>query len=150
MALFKILRGGKEGLAGTQKTDGWAYFTPENKGFFIDVTSQINGVDYDARIKINERAQTIKTVMGNWDMDMKECFIATGLSSLTGYESLIQLDEDSLATKTAAEKFAIEAALSLANISYSASSAGTIHCISNGKVPLIDIPVVITLIPSEF
>jgi hypothetical protein len=40
MSLFKISRGGYTNLP-EDLTDGWAYFTPDNKGFYIDVVENI-------------------------------------------------------------------------------------------------------------
>ena len=44
MALFKILRGSKKNLETLKVTDGYAYFTPEDGKFYIDV-SENNGID---------------------------------------------------------------------------------------------------------
>lgn len=55
MALFKILRGGKSTLKDKSIQDGWAYFTPEDKGFYIDVNGDVNGISYNSRLKINEK-----------------------------------------------------------------------------------------------
>lgn len=37
MALFKILKGQSTNLANVKATDGWAYFTPDDGKFYIDV-----------------------------------------------------------------------------------------------------------------
>ena len=61
MALFKILRGNSEDLKTLKTTDGYAYFTPDDGKFYIDIAdstvpvtgnhaSQTNGVN---RICIN-------------------------------------------------------------------------------------------------
>lgn len=44
MALFKILRGSKENLITTKIKDGYAYFTPSDGRFYIDV-SEVDGID---------------------------------------------------------------------------------------------------------
>ena len=49
LALFKISRGGEKRLP-TAITDGWAYFTPDTKNFFIDVNSTIAGTTFNERI----------------------------------------------------------------------------------------------------
>jgi hypothetical protein len=43
MALFKILRGSKESLQTVPIKDGYAYFTPEDGKFYIDV-SKTDGI----------------------------------------------------------------------------------------------------------
>ena len=52
MALFKVFRGEKEALEALKITDGYAYFTPENGKFYIDISSE-DGVapifGYDTR-----------------------------------------------------------------------------------------------------
>jgi hypothetical protein len=54
LALFKISRGGESKLPSTI-TDGWAYFTPDTKNFFIDVNDTIAGTTFNERIQINEK-----------------------------------------------------------------------------------------------
>jgi hypothetical protein len=54
LALFKISRGGEDNLPPTI-TDGWAYFTPDTKGFFIDVKSTVGGKSFNERVEINEK-----------------------------------------------------------------------------------------------
>lgn len=39
MALFKILQGSSEGLKKVKATEGYAYFTPDDGKFYIDVES---------------------------------------------------------------------------------------------------------------
>lgn len=39
MALFKILKGSSEGLKKLKATEGYAYFTPDNGKFYIDISS---------------------------------------------------------------------------------------------------------------
>ena len=54
LSLFKISRGGEQNLP-TTITDGWAYFTPDTKNFFIDVKGAIGNQEFDERIQINEK-----------------------------------------------------------------------------------------------
>ena len=37
MALFKILKGNSSNLANVKATDGYAYFTPDDGKFYIDI-----------------------------------------------------------------------------------------------------------------
>lgn len=39
MALFKILKGNSEGLKSLKATEGYAYFTPNDDKFYIDISS---------------------------------------------------------------------------------------------------------------
>ena len=39
MALFKILKGSSEGLKNLKATEGYAYFTPDDGKFYIDIDS---------------------------------------------------------------------------------------------------------------
>lgn len=39
MALFKILQGSAEGLKNLKATEGYAYFTPDDGKFYIDIES---------------------------------------------------------------------------------------------------------------
>ena len=39
MALFKILKGSSEGLKNLKATEGYAYFTPDDGKFYIDISS---------------------------------------------------------------------------------------------------------------
>lgn len=39
MALFKILKGSSEGLKKLKATEGYAYFTPDDGKFYIDIAS---------------------------------------------------------------------------------------------------------------
>lgn len=63
MALFKILRGGKSTLKEKTVQDGWAYFTPEDKGFYIDVNGDVNGTSYNSRLRINDRSLILNAVV---------------------------------------------------------------------------------------
>lgn len=42
MALFKILQGSSEGLKKLKATEGYAYFTPDDGKFYIDIGSTEN------------------------------------------------------------------------------------------------------------
>lgn len=72
MALFKISRGGYSNLPPVLN-DGWAYFTPDNGGFYIDVVSNINGQDYNDRIRINERVALYDYIIATSDWVNNTC-----------------------------------------------------------------------------
>lgn len=68
MALFKILRGPKNALASKYKTitDGYAYFTPDDGAFYIDVkqeNKETNEVFAEARVRINPDVRVIESVL---------------------------------------------------------------------------------------
>lgn len=52
MALFKILQGSSEGLAKLKATEGYAYFTPDDGKFYIDIDSTTSATD--VRVGNNE------------------------------------------------------------------------------------------------
>lgn len=64
LALFKISRGGENRLPPTI-TDGWAYFTPDTKNFFIDVKGSVGGQDFNERIQINEKPIRMTKVLSS-------------------------------------------------------------------------------------
>ena len=72
MALFKISRGGYSNLP-SALNDGWAYFTPDNKGFYIDVVNEINGQEYNNRVKINDRVALYEYTIATSDWINKTC-----------------------------------------------------------------------------
>lgn len=45
MALFKILQGSSEGLKNLKATEGYAYFTPDDGKFYIDIGTTENSQD---------------------------------------------------------------------------------------------------------
>lgn len=45
MALFKILQGSAEGLKNLKATEGYAYFTPDDGKFYIDIDSTTSAND---------------------------------------------------------------------------------------------------------
>ena len=84
MALFKILKGSPEGLKNLKATDGYAYFTPDDGKFYIDIASTdtpqeviignnketVNGATVN-RICINQRHYTYN------DYDILNCGTST-------------------------------------------------------------------------
>lgn len=83
MALFKILRGGYQNKPETL-TDGWAYFTPDNRGFYIDVVdNNVGGFSYNNRIQINEKVvKTTDTLTAsNWTSNTYSLSIDSRFSS---------------------------------------------------------------------
>ena len=68
MALFKVMKGGKERLDSQPTRDGYAYFTTEDNGFYIDA-NPVNASTGESegtvtRRKINDAANTSFAVEG--------------------------------------------------------------------------------------
>lgn len=80
MALFKILKGKSENLKNVKATEGYAYFTPDDGKFYIDIDTTENASDVVVgnaedskvnRICINQR------IIDYSDYDLLDCGSAT-------------------------------------------------------------------------
>ena len=143
MALFKILRGGKDTLASQELHDGWAYFTPEDGGFYIDVVDTINNKPYNERIKISG---------GGGASTLIECVLEADSwtdNSQTISSSLIETDKNYICAQFEIndDTFAVMSAAVKANIELTTIDAANQSLIftCNGNVPIVDIPVKIIL-----
>ena len=90
MALFKILQGSAEGLKNLKATEGYAYFTPDDGKFYIDIDSTTSANDVRIgnndeetvngelvnRICINQRVFTYS------DYDILNCGTSTDVVNL--------------------------------------------------------------------
>ena len=90
MALFKILQGSAEGLKNLKATEGYAYFTPDDGTFYIDIDSTTSANDVRIgnndeetvngelvnRICINQRVFTYS------DYDILNCGTSTDVVNL--------------------------------------------------------------------
>lgn len=66
MSLFKILRGPKSSLSSKSITDGYAYFTPDDGAFYIDVKKEnqnTHQVLAEGRIRINPDVKVVEGVL---------------------------------------------------------------------------------------
>lgn len=68
MALFKVMKGGKERLNSQVTRDGYAYFTTEDNGFYIDA-NPVNATTHESegtvtRRRVNDAANTSIAVEG--------------------------------------------------------------------------------------
>lgn len=54
MALFKIFKGQSAHLVDVKATDGYAYFTPDNGEFFIDISSESKAITSDKEGTVGE------------------------------------------------------------------------------------------------
>lgn len=149
MALFKISRGGYENLP-EGKTDGWAYFTPGNKGFYIDVVDNIAGTEYSSRIKINDRVSLTQTTIRASDWVSNVCYIYLDISDNAedGTDFLYEIAPN--LSGGIQDQFDITSKMSRANISYTFDkNYGRLTLIASGTQPDIDLPITIKRIPKE-
>ena len=81
MALFKILKGNSENLKKVKATDGYAYFTPDDGKFYIDIASTDSAddvvVSHNKTNKVNDKDPN--RICINADFDIIDC----GTSDIT-------------------------------------------------------------------
>ena len=140
MALFRILKGDSSRIS-TDTTpfhDGYAYFTPDDGGFYID--SENDGEQ--KRIRINPRnnggystAITATLTADGWSGGMQEIAIEGVTPESNGVIGVAQSVTDS----------EIDAARK-AELIVGGQGAGTITVAALGEIPTCDIPVVVVLI----
>lgn len=146
MALFKILRGGFQDSP-TNITDGWAYFTPDNKGFYIDVIGDVGGFTYNDRIQINEkvRKESLMLYASGWGSSTYSLAID---EQFTNEHYIVHVEPSLLGSVD--ENYVIAAAVTKANMSYILDGENhRLFFIANGVQPTVDIPVVVEFIPKE-
>lgn len=104
MALFKVFRGKKEALENLKVTDGYAYFTPEDGRFYIDI-SDTNGVDPVFGTSVENGANRICINEGSIDFDKFEIIdCGTAIEDIpefdvvyiNGGNSLVELTENTV------------------------------------------------------
>ena len=75
MALFEILKGKSEKLQQVKATEGYAYFTPDDGKFYIDVNSTETAADvvvnYNETDQINNKKPN--RICINADIDIIDC-----------------------------------------------------------------------------
>lgn len=75
MALFKILKGESANLKKVKATDGYAYFTPDDGKFYIDIattdTAENVVVNYNKTDKVNDKIPN--RICINADFDIIDC-----------------------------------------------------------------------------
>lgn len=81
MALFKILKGSSDNLKKVKATDGYAYFTPDDGKFYIDIASTDSAddvvVNHNKTDKVNDKVPN--RICINADFDIIDC----GTSSIS-------------------------------------------------------------------
>ena len=135
--LFKILKGSSERISTdvTPFHDGYAYFTPDDGGFYID--SEDNGVQQ--RIRINPEdagsvAVSATLLASGWSNGKQTLMISDVKADTNG---VISVAQDITEAQMEAAKNA--------GLNVSAQSAGSLTISASGTVPTINIPVVLIL-----
>ena len=143
MSLFKILRGSSSRIDTTTTPfhDGYAYFTPDNGGFYIDAEDggeqkriRISSPSGDPSLMVT----TVLSVSG-WSSAGKQTVTVSGLGAdQNGIVGISQNITD--------EQFT---ALTSANLYVESQSEGAITIAAAGDVPSCDIPIAIMMFPGE-
>lgn len=143
MSLFKILRGSSSRIdtATTPFHDGYAYFTPDDGGFYID--AEDNGEQKRIRISSpsGDPSLMVTTVLSasGWSSAGKQTVTVSGLGAdQNGIVGISQNITD--------EQFT---ALTSANLYVESQSEGAITIAATGDVPSCDIPIAIMMFPGE-
>lgn len=139
MALFKILKGDSSRISTdvTPFHDGYAYFTPDDGGFYID--SEDNGEQKRHRINpVNSSGSTAVSVTllsGRWSSGEQTLQISGVTAESNGVIGLSQSVSDA----------EMEAAKN-AELYVCGQGTGTITIAAYGETPTRDIPVVVILL----
>lgn len=139
MALFKILKGDSSRISTdvTPFHDGYAYFTPDDGGFYID--SEDNGEQKRHRINpVNSSGSTAVSatlLSGGWSSGEQTLQISGVTAESNGVVGLSQSVSDA----------EMEAAKN-AELYVCGQGTGTITIAAYGETPTRDIPVVVILL----
>lgn len=145
MSLFKILRGSSSRIdtATTPFHDGYAYFTPDDGGFYIDAEDS----GEQKRIRINpangggDPTLIVTTVLSasNWSGTGRQTVAISGLGAdQNGIVGISQNITD--------EQFNT---LAEANLYVESQSEGEITIAATGSVPTCDIPIAVMMFPGS-
>ena len=139
MALFKILKGRHNKLNTQAKTDGWAWFTPDNGAFYIDAMNTTN--TEIERIEINPKSIVIENTVPSslvplWDNNQ---VIITDEMIKENYNGYITVNSSD---------FSVLRAAALANLHITKCNNGSLLLQARGEKPAINIPITITLVPA--
>lgn len=160
MALFKILRGGKSTLKAKTIQDGWAYFTPEDKGFYIDVKGNVNGTSYNSRLRINDRSLILNAVVSFSKGSDGSIGTSTIVLSKNDYPSLfvntdsfydisIEFNQQQIAPSFSEMYYSRLASYVKSNMRYSVSNSGDKITITLASDIAINVPLKIIITPKE-
>lgn len=137
MAIFKILKGPSSRIDTTTTpfNEGYAYFTPDNNGFYIDATT-LSGEQRRFHVNAASITPVTVTLPANGWSNGKQTVNVTGVTAST--DGVVGLQE---AVSDAAFAAAQEAALHL-----TAQASGTVTITVMGEtIPTVDIPIVFLL-----
>lgn len=134
MALFKILRGNSANLSNAQFHDGYAYFTHDDGGFYID--SEVGGEQKRTQINKKSSAVSASLAADGWNDNKQQTVAVAGLGA--DQNGIV-----SMSPNLTAEQYD---AVVAAKIYLSAQSAGSLTFTCRGEVPTVNIPVSIILL----
>lgn len=135
MAIFKILKGASSRINFdvTPFTEGYAYFTPDDSGFYIDAKVDEN----NKRIRINPKSVSVDKILlsSGWE-DGKQTVTVDGLGA--GQNGHVGLSQNATSEEV---KAAAKAGLRLCD-----QAEGKVTVAADGNIPGIDIPISITML----
>lgn len=137
MALFKILKGESSRISTdtTPFNEGYAYFTPDDGGFYIDAKVS----DANKRIRINPKARESKsinaTLSGEGWIEQSQTVTVTGVTANSNGCIGVASTIDSAALKAA----------TAAKLIITGQGENTITVKATGTVPTVDIPVTVVV-----
>ena len=141
MAIFKILKGpsSRIDLETTPFHEGYAYFTPDDGGFYID--SEVNGEQKRVRVSSNGTSGVASgdvygTLRANAWVNNQQKLDVEGLAA--EQNGFIGVPQDITTTQLDA--------VYAAKLKVCSQNAGTLTIAANGVVPACDIPVVVVLL----
>lgn len=145
MALFKILKGNSARISTdvTPFHDGYAYFTTDDGGFYID--AEADGIQ--KRYKINEKSSGGGTSV----VEAETVLSASGWTGNTQTITVQDVTETSSGRIAPAQTITADqmSALAEANISVTGQDDGSITLTAFGTVPNVDIPILISTVDNS-
>lgn len=134
--LFKILKGNSSRISmdTTAFHEGYAYFTPDDGGFYIDAKVG----DTNKRIRMNEKTVSVNATLtaSGWANKQQTVTVSGLTATKDGVVNLAQSATD------AQKNAALEASLT---VQAQANNALTIAV--KGTVPTVDIPITVIMLP---
>lgn len=137
MAIFKILKGPSSRISTsiTPFNEGYAYFTPDNNGFYIDAETE-SGVQTRFHVNAASVSAVSATLLASGWSNGEQTVAAAGVTATSN--GMISLAESATSTQYNAAQ---DAGLML-----TAQGAGTVTVSAmNGTAPTVDIPILILL-----
>lgn len=134
MALCKSLRGDSSRISTdiTPFHDGYAYLTTDDGGFYMDATTP----EGNKRIHINPKDRDVGATLSasGWDGNSQTVSIEGLTANQNGYAGLPQnINDTALAAAKAAE------------LRVTGQGSGTLTITAKGKVPTVDIPILVVI-----